>query len=128
MEHVIALLPALSAQPVLQGIFGALAFILCTFMMLRANKDKQVLPPPAPGGITDVPQIFAQGPSTILDIIREQRDMDRRRTEDSGRIAECVRIIREEIKKQTEILSDMREDQRVETRVAAERHHGTPSR
>lgn len=124
MEHLIALLPLLGSQPALQAVAGALALVLCTFMVLRANKDKQSLPPPAPATIADVPMPFLQGPREVIDIMREQRDYLRRLVEDTGPIRECVRITREENRKQTEILEQMAIDQKVEFRVtAADREH-----
>jgi hypothetical protein len=71
-------------------------------MVIRGRSDKHALPAPAPGTIADIPPIpFTRRPRELIDNIREQRDMDRRRTEDSAAIHECVRIIREETKRQT---------------------------
>jgi hypothetical protein len=93
-------------------------------MVTRGRNDKESLPAPAAGTIADVPPIpFSQGPRELIDIIREQRDMDRRRTEDSTHIRECVRVIKEETKRQTELLQEIAEDQRLEHRLNAERQH-----
>jgi hypothetical protein len=45
---------------------------------------------------------FTQDPHELTDISREPRDMDRRRTDDTSHIRECVRPIKEETKRQTE--------------------------
>jgi hypothetical protein len=44
-----------------------------------------------------------------------------RQTEDTGRIAECVRVIREETKRQTEILGLIEREQAIENRAHHER-------
>jgi hypothetical protein len=44
-----------------------------------------------------------------------------RQTEDTGRIAECVRVIREETKQQTEILGLIEREQAIENRAHHER-------
>lgn len=114
----------LEKQTFFQVFVGGCTMMLIGWMVTRGRTDKDALPPPAPSTLADVPSIpFAQGPRDLIDMIREQRDMDRRRTEDSSHIRECVRIIREEAKEQTRILKTMAEDARVEARVAAERHH-----
>lgn len=111
-----------ATQQFFQVCVGGCTMWLIGWMVTRGRNDKEAIPAPAPGSITDSPpMIYAQGPREIIDIIREQRDMDRRRTEDSSHIRECVRIIREEAKKQSELLSDIREDQRLEHRMTQER-------
>lgn len=76
-------------------------------------------PPPAPVGIADVPPPFLHGPREAIDLMRELRDLTRRQTGDTGRIAECVRIIREETKRQTELLGLIEREQAIENRA----HH-----
>jgi hypothetical protein len=123
MEPVLAFLKdVLASQPVLQTLVGGATFLLIAYMVMRATKEKNSLPAPAPGGITDTPTMFSQGPRELLDIMREKRDFLRRISEDMSNVRECTRIMRDEAKRQTEILSQMSEDQRVEHRVAAERH------
>ncbi|MFY9292841.1 MAG: hypothetical protein WAP03_19420 [Methylorubrum rhodinum] len=122
MEHLIALLPLLSSQPILQGAAGLCAVILCVWMVTRANKDKQALPPPAPAGISDVPAPFLQGPRETVDILRELRDLTRRQTEDTSAIRECARIIREQTVRQTDILDRIEREQALENR-AHDREH-----
>jgi hypothetical protein len=117
----------IATQQFFQVFVGGCTMWLIGWMVTRGRNDKENLPAPAGGTIADVPPIpFAQGPRELIDIIREQRDMDRRRTEDSSHIRECVRIIREEVKKQTEILDEIRDDQRLEHRLNSERHHRHP--
>lgn len=111
----------IATQQFFQVAVGGCTMWLIGWMVTRGRSDKETLPPPAPATIADVPQPFMQGPIGLLDIIREQRDMDRRRTEDSQHIRECVRIIREESKQQTKILQEIAEDQRVEHRLNSER-------
>ncbi|EIZ83710.1 hypothetical protein WYO_3723 [Methylobacterium sp. GXF4] len=116
-----------ATQQFFQVCVGGCTMWLIGWMVTRGRNDKDVLPAPAAGTIADVPPIpFSQGPRELIDIIREQRDMDRRRTEDSSHIRECVRIIREETKKQTEILDQIRDDQRIEHRLNADRMHRHP--
>jgi len=113
-----------ATQQFFQVCIGGCTMWLIGWMVTRGRSDKDALPAPAAGTIADVPTVpFAQGPREVLDIIREQRDMDRRRTEDNAHIRECVRIIREEAKKQTELLQEIAEDQRLEHRLNAERQH-----
>lgn len=123
MTELVALVAGLSPLPILQAFFGAAAFMVCVYMMLRANKDKQVLPAPAPGGLTEPPQIHMQGPASLLDMMREIRDSARQSTEYLYRIAECSRITRENTVEQTKILAQMAEDQRIERAVVADRAH-----
>ncbi|MGU3408295.1 hypothetical protein [Methylobacterium brachiatum] len=107
-----------------QVCVGACTMWLVGWMVTRGRSDKDALPAPAPCTIADVPVVpFTGGPRDTLDMLRELRDMARRRTEDSGHIRECVRIIREETKKQTELLQEIAEDQRLEHRLNAERQH-----
>lgn len=123
MEALMAFVKGLlENQPLFQVFVGGSTFLLIAWMVTRGRNDKEALPAPAPGSIGDVPMVpFIQGPTMVLDILREQRDMDRRRTEDSMHIRECVRIIREEVKKHTEILDEIRDDQRIEHRLNSER-------
>nr|USU31142.1 hypothetical protein NG677_17590 [Methylobacterium sp. OTU13CASTA1] len=116
----------LMSQPIMQAFAGAAAIAIVAALVLRGAKDRDpVQHAPggsvAPGDISSVPAIFAQGPREMIDILREQRDMDRRRTEDSAHIRECVRTIRDETKRQTEILDEIRDDQRLEHRLNSER-------
>lgn len=116
-----------ATQQFFQVCVGGCTMWLIGWMVTRGRNDKDALPAPAADTIADVPPIpFSQGPRELIDIIREQRDMDRRRTEDSSHIRECVRIIREETKKQTEILDQIRDDQRIEHRLNADRMHRHP--
>lgn len=124
MEALIEFLSkTIANQALLQVFVGGATFLLIGYMVVRARQDKENMPAPAAGGLGDVPQPFLQGPREVVDMMRETRDYLRRISEDTPRIVECTRIIREENKKQTEILDRMAEDQRVEARVAAERRH-----
>lgn len=116
-----------ATQQFFQVFIGGCTMWLIGWMVTRGRNDKEALPAPAVGTIADVPPVpFSQGPRELIDIIREQRDMDRRRTEDSSHIRECVRIIKEEAKQQTELLREIAEDQRTEHRLNAERQHRHP--
>lgn len=117
----------LEKQTFFQVFVGGCTMMLIGWMVTRGRNDKDAIPPPAPATLADVPSIpFSQGPREVVDVMREIRDQGRRQTENSDHIRECVRIIREESKKQTEILALIQQDARVEARVAAERHHGHP--
>lgn len=111
----------IATQQFLQVFVGGCTMLLIGWMVTRARVDRDVLPPPAPATIADVPQPFTQGPREVVDLMRESREFLRRITEDSGRIAECVRITREESKKQTELLQQIVTDQKVEFALQAER-------
>lgn len=116
----------LSSQPIMQAFAGAAAIAIVAALVLRGTKDRDPVQhapagPIAPGDISGIPPIFAQGPREVVDILREIRDFDRRRTEDSGHIRECVRTIRDETKRQTAILDEIRDDQRLEHRLNSER-------
>ncbi|CAO4149379.1 hypothetical protein [Methylorubrum aminovorans] len=58
--------------------------------------------------------LFLYGPRESIDLMRELRDLARRQTADTGRIAECVRVIREETKRQTELLGLIEWEQAIE--------------
>ncbi|MBA9071693.1 pyruvate kinase [Methylobacterium sp. RAS18] len=51
-----------------------------------------------------------------VDLTRELRDLARRQIEDTSRIAECVRIIREETVKHTGLLAKIEREQAIENR------------
>ncbi|WP_043749826.1 hypothetical protein [Methylobacterium nodulans] len=61
-----------------------------------------------------------QGPAALLDIQREIRDLIRQGTEYQSRTAECVRIIREESRRQTELLDKIERKQAVRGRASRE--------
>ncbi|WP_027174487.1 hypothetical protein [Methylobacterium sp. 10] len=86
-------------------------------MVTRARGDKEHLPAPAPATLADVPPPFLQGRREVIDVMKELRDLARRQTEDTGRIAECVRIIREEAKAQTGLLAAIEREQAIENRT-----------
>ncbi|WP_342152299.1 hypothetical protein [Methylorubrum sp. SB2] len=106
----------IATQQFLQVFVGGCTMLLIGWMVTRARVDKEHLPAPAPATIADVPPPFLHGPRETVDILRELRDLARRQAEDTGRIAECVRIIREEAKRQTEILGLIEREQAVENR------------
>jgi hypothetical protein len=80
MEHLIALLPLLSSMPALQVFVGAAVAVTCVAMVLRANKDKHEVPPPAPGTVSDA-MVHLQGPAEVLTLLRELRDLGRQEVE-----------------------------------------------
>ena len=121
MEHLIALLPLLSSMPALQVFVGGAVAVTCVAMVLRANKDRHEVPPVAPGTVADTTAHPLAGPALILDLLRELRDLARQQTDYQGRIAECVRIIRQESHKQTEILDRIDREQAVHNRAADRR-------
>lgn len=117
MEALITFLKdVIATQQFLQVFVGGCTMLLIGWMVTRARVDKEHLPPPAPAGIADVPAPFMQGPREAVDILREMRDFARRTAEDTGRISECVRIIREETKRQTELLGQIEREQAIENR------------
>jgi hypothetical protein len=89
----------------IQIFVGGCTMMLISGIISRARGDREHLPAPAPASIADVPAPFLQGLRKANDILRELRDLTRCQTEDTGRIAECVRIIREETVKHTSQLS-----------------------
>jgi len=111
----------IATQQFLQVFVGGCTMLLIGWMVTRARGDRDVLPPPAPTTLSDVPQPFTQGPREVVDLMRESREFLRRIAEDSARIAECVRITREESKKQTDLLHQIVTDQKVEFALQAER-------
>ena len=50
--------------------------VTCVAMVLRANKHKHEVPPPAPGTVGDA-MVHLQGPAKVLAILREMRDLTR---------------------------------------------------
>lgn len=118
MEALIGFLKdLLASQPLMQVFVGGGTFLVIVYMVTRATRDKNALPAAAPHTLADVPPPFLQGPREAVDLMREMRDLGRRVSEDISRIAECTRIIREEAKRQTEILSAIEREQAIENRA-----------
>lgn len=113
----------IARQEAMQVFVGGCTMLLIGWMVTRARGDKDALPPAAPSTLADVPPPFLQGPREALDVMRELRDLGRRAVEDIGRIAECMRVMREEAKRQTELLAAIEREQAVENRLH-ERGHG----
>lgn len=107
----------IATQQFLQVFVGGCTMLLIGWMVTRARGDKEHLPAPAPQTIADVPAPFLQGPREAVDILRESRDYLRRMAEDTGKVRECVRIIREESKRQTELLDKIEREQALENRM-----------
>ncbi|MCJ2131443.1 hypothetical protein [Methylobacterium sp. E-045] len=101
----------------MQIFVGGCTMILIGWMVTRAKGDKDHLPAPAPATLADVPQPFLQGPREVIDLMREMRDLARRQIEDTGRIAECVRIIKDESKEHTKLLAAIEREQAIENRT-----------
>ena len=121
MDWLTFLKDVIATQQFLQVFVGGCTMMLVGWMVTRARGDREHLPPPAPASIADVPMPFMQGPRETIDLMREMRDLARRQTEDTGRIAECVHIIREESKRQTELLGLIEREQAIENRAHHER-------
>lgn len=119
MDWLTFLKDVIATQQFLQIFVGGCTMMLIGWMVTRARGDREHLPPPAPAGIADVPPPFLHGPRESVDLMRELRDLNRRQAEDTSRIAECVRIIREQATRQTEILSMIEREQAIENRA----HH-----
>ncbi|QIJ76179.1 hypothetical protein GU700_17220 [Methylobacterium sp. NI91] len=119
MDWLTFLKDVIATQQFLQIFVGGCTMMLIGWMVTRAQGDRDHLPPPAPASIADVPPPFLHGPREAIDLMRELRDLARRQTEDTGRIAECVRVIREETKRQTELLGLIEREQAIENRA----HH-----
>jgi len=110
------------SEPNMALIFvGDCTVMLIGWMVTRTRGDRDHLPPPAPIRIADVPPPFLQGPREAVDLMRELRDLARRQVEDISRIAECIRIVRDETRRQTEILGLIEREQAIENRS----HGGT---
>lgn len=107
----------IARQEVMQIFVGGCTMILIGWMVARARGDKEHLPPPAPATLADVPPPFLQGSREVVDVMKELRDLARRQTEDTGRIPESVRIIREEAKTQTGLLAAIEWEQAIENRT-----------
>lgn len=109
----------IATQQFLQVFVGGCTMLLIAWMVTRARGDKEHLPAPALQTIADVPAPFLQGPREAVDLLREMRDYLRRMAEDMGKVRECVRIIREESKRQTELLDKIEREQALENRMHA---------
>lgn len=107
----------IARQEAMQVFVGGCTMILIGWMVTRARGDRENLPAPAPATLADVPPPFLQGPREVIDVIREMRDLARRQAEDTGRIAECVRIIRDENKQHTTLLAAIEREQAIENRT-----------
>ncbi|MCC0809320.1 hypothetical protein FPV16_24505 [Methylobacterium sp. W2] len=85
------------------------------------------MPPPAPATLADVPPPFLQRPREVVDIMKGLCDWARRQTEDTGRIAACVRIMREEAKRQSALPAAIEREQAIENRTHGRDAHASPS-
>lgn len=112
---------SLSGFPVLQAAVGALIVIFGLRLMLKADKAKDAAAAPGPpaGATLAAPDgaMHLQGTVAYVDMTREIRDIMRECVELQRRIAECVRIMREETRKQTEILERIEREQDVQGRT-----------
>lgn len=106
MDWLTFLKDVIATQQFLQIFVGGCTMMLIGWMVIRARGDREHLPPLS----------FRRGPREAVDLMR---DLTRRQTEDTSRIAECVRIIREEARRQTEILGLIEREQAIENRA----HH-----
>lgn len=122
----------LTSQPILQIFAGGIALMVVAYMVMRGTKDREaapsgpLLPPPAPGGLTDVPAIFAQGPREVLDTFREVKENLRRMNDNSrsllerfDKVADDIRAIKDDGHRRVEILQDIEREQAVANRA----HH-----
>ncbi|MGF3023549.1 hypothetical protein ACQVP2_12050 [Methylobacterium aquaticum] len=111
---------SLSGFPVLQAAVGALIVIFGLRLMLKADKakDAAAAPPPSAGATLAAPDgaMHLQGTVAYVDMTREIRDILSECVELQRRIAECVRIMREESKKQTDVLERIEREQDVQGR------------
>ncbi|MBB2961175.1 hypothetical protein [Methylobacterium sp. R2-1] len=98
----------IATEQFLQIFTDGCTMMLVGWMVTRARGDRDHLPPP-----------FLQGPREAIDLMRELRDLARRQTEDTSRIAERIRIIREEAKQQTELLSLIEREQAIREQGAS---------
>ncbi|MGE7418763.1 hypothetical protein [Methylobacterium tarhaniae] len=122
MGFLKAIFDSLAGFPVLQAAVGALILLGGLKLMLKADKIKDGAVAPAPAPIPDAPQMHLQGNIAYLDLQREKRDLQREMRDHLGRIAECVRIMREESRRQTEILESIEREQDIQGRTR-QRHH-----
>lgn len=107
----------LATQEFLQVFVGGCTMLLIGWMVTRARSDRDHVPAPAAATIADVPAPFTQGPREVIDLMREQRDLARRQSEDTAKIRECVRIIREQSERQTALLDKIEREQALENRM-----------
>ncbi len=114
-----AIYDSLGGYPILQAAVGALILLGGIKLMLKADKSKDAaaaVPPPAPMPTAEASQIHLQGSVAHLDIMRDNRDLLRN-------IAECMRIAREELRKHTELLEKIENEQRVSNEVERRMPH-----
>jgi hypothetical protein len=123
---------ALSSQPILQVFAGAVALIVVAYMVMRGTKDREstpaaspTLPAPAPGGISDVPSMFAQGPQEMMNTFRQMREDVRTIADNGRRIVEEIKEVREDVQnikadghRRTTILEQIEREQAVANRSA----------
>lgn len=117
MDWLTFLKDVIATQQFMQIFVGGCTMMLIGWMVTRARGDREHLPPPAPASLADVPPPFLHGPRESIDLMRELRDLARRQAEDTSRIAECVRVIREQAQRQTELLGLIEREQAIENRM-----------
>lgn len=121
---------ALSSQPILQIFAGGIALMVVAYMVMRGTRDREsapaspTLPAPAPGGITEVPAIFAQGPREMMDTFRQMREDVRRIADNGARIVEEIKEVREDVQdikndghRRTTLLEQIEREQAVANRA-----------
>lgn len=123
----------LTSQPILQIFAGGIALMVVAYMVMRGSRDREPgvvatpnLPAPAPGGIGDIPAIFAQGPRELLDTFRTLREdvhtlaenskYVKEMRDDLDKIRDDVRSIKEDGHQRTEILRSIEKEQEVANR------------
>lgn len=118
---------SLAGFPVLQAALGALIVIAGLKLMFKADKAKDAAAAPAaPAGATlAAPDgaLHLQGAVAFTDMTREIRDILRECAELQRRIAECVRIMREESKRQSDLLEKIENEQRIANEVERRSPH-----
>jgi hypothetical protein len=107
----------LTSQPILQIFAGGVALMVVAYMVMRGTKDREPgvvaspsLPAPAPGGIGDVPAIFAQGPRELLDTFRQMREDVRTMAENSRKVVEELGDIKDDLSTIKDDLRDVKSD------------------
>lgn len=113
---------SLSGFPILQAAFGAMVLLMGMKLMLKADrvKDGTNAPAPLPAPAIDPVQLHLQGSVAYLDMMREKREILKESRDHLARIAECVRIMREQALRHTDLLERIEREQDIQGR---HRHH-----
>ncbi|MFE1598167.1 hypothetical protein [Methylobacterium sp. ID0610] len=115
-----AIYDSLAGFPLIQAAVGALILFFGLRLMLKADRIKDSAVASTPPPVTEAPAVHLQGTVAYMDLMKEKRDLLRDILDCQRRIAECIRIMRDDTRKQVELLDKIEREQSVQGRAHRE--------